>query len=316
MLCVLVNKRSGCSWVKGTQGVSVMRWLIALDESEFSERLIGWMRTFPHPEHTVVTVVHVLEPLAVPEMAGARGQELVRQQQGSMVEALLDRARTLLAQSFETVEVILREGVPSQEILHVIQQHQPDLVVSGMRGFYQSAGFAFGSVSQRLLAYAPCSLMLVPGKVTSRLGLRVMVATDGSPDALRAAGLVKDLPGVREIIVVCVVRPLGVAQAVLDRFQRGESRTMRAGLLRSRRSAARKAIAETLERLQGVQANIRTVVLGGHPAEAIVRAARRDEADVLVLGARGFTGVKALALGSVSQAVAQLATCPVLIVKP
>lgn len=178
-----------------------MRWLIALDESEFSERLIGWMRTFPHPEHTEVTVVHVLEPLAVPEMAGARGEELVRQQQGSMVEALLDRARALLAQSFETVEVILREGVPSQEILDVIQQHQPDLVVSGMRGFYQSAGFAFGSVSQRLLAYAPCSLMLVPGKVTSRLGLRVMVATDGSPDALRAAGLVKDLPGVREIIV-------------------------------------------------------------------------------------------------------------------
>ena len=297
-------------------GAPVMRWLIALDESEFSERLIGWMRTFPHPEHTVVTVVHVLEPLAVPETAGARGQELVRQQQGSMVEALLDRARALLAQSFETVEVILREGVPSQEILHVIQQHQPDLVVSGMRGFYQSAGFAFGSVSQRLLAYAPCSLMLVPGKVTARLGLRVMVATDGSPDALRAAGLVKDLPGVREIIVVSVVRPLGAAQVVLDRFQRGESRTMQAGLLRSRRSASRKAIAETLERLQGVQANIRTVVLAGHPAEAIVRAARRDEADVLVLGARGFTGVKALALGSVSQAVAQLATCPVLIVKP
>jgi len=57
------------------------------------------------------------------------------------------------------------------------------------------------------------------------------------------------------------------------------------------------------------------VVLAGHPAEAIVRAARRDKADLLVIGARGFTGVKAVALGSVSHAVAQLATCPVLIVK-
>jgi len=91
------------------------------------------------------------------------------------------------------------------------------MVVSGMRGFYQAAGFAFGSVSQRLLAYAPCSLMLVPGKVTPGLGLRVMLATDGSPDALRAAGLIRDLPGVREIVVVCVVRPLGAAQAVLAR---------------------------------------------------------------------------------------------------
>ena len=293
-----------------------MRWLIALDESEFSERILGWMRTFPHPQHTVVTVVHVLEPLEVPETVGAKGEELMRQYQGSMVEALLDRARSLLAQSFETVEVILREGVPSQEILHVIQEHQPDLVVSGMRGFYQAAGFAFGSVSQRLLAYAPCSLMLVPGKMTSRLGLRVMVATDGSPDALRAAGLLNDLPGVQEIVVVSVVRPLGAAQAVLDRFQGAESRTMRADLLRSRRAAARKAIAATLEVLKGRPANIRAVVLAGHPAEAIVRAARRDGVDLLVIGARGFTGVKALALGSVSHAVAQLATCPVLIVKP
>lgn len=297
-------------------GAPGMRWLVALDESEFSERILGWMRTFPHPEHTVLTVVHVLEPIELPETLGARGQALVRQQQGSMVEALLDRARSLLAQSFETVEVILREGVPSQEILHVIQEHQPDLVVSGMRGFYQSAGFAFGSVSQRLLAYAPCSLMLVPGKVTSGLGLRVMVATDGSPDALRAAGLVKDLPGVQEIVVVSVVRPLGAAQAVLDRFQSAESRAMRADLLRSRRAAARRAIAVTVEALKGRPADIRAVMLAGHPAEAIVRAARRDGVDLLVIGARGFTGVKAVALGSVSHAVAQLATCPVLIVKP
>jgi hypothetical protein len=37
--------------------------------------------------------------------------------------------------------------------------------------------------------------------------------------------------------------------------------------------------------------------------------------DLLVVGSRGLTGVKAAALGSVSQAVAQLAPCPVLIVK-
>ena len=67
--------------------------------------------------------------------------------------------------------MILREGVASQEILHVIQEHQPDLVVSGMREFCQSAECAFGSVSQRLLANAPWSLMFVPGKVTPGLGL-------------------------------------------------------------------------------------------------------------------------------------------------
>jgi len=60
---------------------------------------------------------------------------------------------------------------------------------------------------------------------------------------------------------------------------------------------------------------VRPRVIAGHPAEAIVRAARRDGVDLLVVGSRGLTGVKAAALGSVSQAVAQLAPCPVLIVK-
>lgn len=78
-----------------------------------------------------------------------------------------------------------------------------------------------------------------------------MVATNCSPGALRAAGLLKDLQGVQESVVVSVVCPLGAAQAVLDRFQGAESRTPRADLLRSRRAAARKAVAATRETLNG-----------------------------------------------------------------
>lgn len=50
-----------------------MRCLIALDESEFSERIVGWLRTFPYSQSTIVTVVHVFEPVEIPETLGARG---------------------------------------------------------------------------------------------------------------------------------------------------------------------------------------------------------------------------------------------------
>lgn len=65
-----------------------MRWLVALDESECSELIIGWMRALPHWKQTGVTVVHVLAPLEVPESIGVGGQQLL-QQQSAMVEALL-----------------------------------------------------------------------------------------------------------------------------------------------------------------------------------------------------------------------------------
>lgn len=212
--------------------------------------------------------------------------------------------------------MILREGVPSREIFQVIQERRPDLVVSGMQGLYRSPGFAIGSVAQRLLSYAPCSLMLVSGKSEPGDGLRAMLATDGLEDAQRAARLVADLSGIREVTIVSAVRPLGAEKTVLDRFQPAESRRMEAAFLRQRRAEARKAIVECRSLLQGASMALRARILDGHPAEAIVRAARRDAVDLLVLGSRGLTGVKAIALGSVSQTVAQLAPCPVLIVRP
>ena len=296
--------------------MATRRWMVALDESGAAEKIVQWMRTFPHPKNTAVTLVHVMGPLEIPEAIGAKGQQLLLEQQEAMVEALLDGARRLLEEAFAAVEVILREGVPSQEILRVIREYQPDLVISGMGGFYQTAGLGLGSVSHRLLAYAPCSVLLVPGKVQRRGGLRVMLATDGSTDAQRAARALATLPELREITVVSVARPLGAEKLVLDRFQGSESRKMQADFLRHRREVAHQAIDDSLEVLKDVPASLRTRVLSGRPAEAIARAARRDGVDLLVVGSRGLTGVKAAALGSVSHAVAQLANCPVLIVKP
>ena len=53
------------------------------------------------------------------------------------------------------------------------------------------------------------------------------------------------------------------------------------------------------------------VALNGPPVEVLVDAAR--DADILVVGSRGRGGFAALVLGSVSQALAHHAPCPLLI---
>lgn len=296
--------------------MGVRRWIVALDESGMAEKIVQWMRAFPHPRNTVVTLVHVLGPLEIPDAIGATGRQLLLQQQEAMCDTALGWAQRLLKETFARVEVITREGVPSQELLRLIREYEPDLVISGRGGFYQAAGFGLGNVSHRLVVYAPCSVLLVPGKVQRGGGLRVMLATDGSADAQRAARVVATLPELGEITVVSVVRPLGAEKLVLDRFHDAESRKMQATFLRHRKEVAHQAIEGALEALKDVQAPCRTRVLSGHPARTIVRAAQREGVDLLVVGSRGLTGVKAISLGSVSHAVAQSATCPVLIVKP
>ena len=60
---------------------------------------------------------------------------------------------------------------------------------------------------------------------------------------------------------------------------------------------------------------IRRILLKGDPAENILSAAKKNKADVIVLGRRGMGRLASLLIGSVTQKVNQLADCPVLTVK-
>jgi nucleotide-binding universal stress UspA family protein len=54
----------------------------------------------------------------------------------------------------------------------------------------------------------------------------------------------------------------------------------------------------------------------GKPADEIVAAAREWEADAIVIGTHGRSGMSRLVLGSTADSVVRQATCPVLVVKP
>ena len=58
-----------------------------------------------------------------------------------------------------------------------------------------------------------------------------------------------------------------------------------------------------------------TDVLEGPPAEALLNAAEAHEADLIVVGSRGFGQFKGLLLGSTSDHVVHYATIPVLVAR-
>jgi nucleotide-binding universal stress UspA family protein len=78
---------------------------------------------------------------------------------------------------------------------------------------------------------------------------------------------------------------------------------------------ARKALAETLAEVSGLEPDvqIRPLVTEGHPAGVLLEAAER--ADLLVVGSRGHGGFTSAILGSVSMHCVLHAHCPVLVVR-
>jgi len=61
--------------------------------------------------------------------------------------------------------------------------------------------------------------------------------------------------------------------------------------------------------------DVTTEILEGDPANQILQAAERAEADLIVIGSRGFGPLKTLLMGSVSQKVNQLAKCSCMTVR-
>jgi len=59
----------------------------------------------------------------------------------------------------------------------------------------------------------------------------------------------------------------------------------------------------------------KVLVAAGHPADTIVRVAREENADLIVMGTHGRTGLQHVLLGSVAEKVVRLASCPVLTVR-
>lgn len=58
----------------------------------------------------------------------------------------------------------------------------------------------------------------------------------------------------------------------------------------------------------------RIAIVEGNPVEAILERAAQDQADVIVVGTHGRTGLRRLLIGSVAEGVLRRAPCPVVVV--
>jgi len=75
---------------------------------------------------------------------------------------------------------------------------------------------------------------------------------------------------------------------------------------------AYKSLSMTLEEKVSEGIKARSIMAKGNPAEEIVRSAKDEKIDLIIIGTHGFTGWRHMLLGSVAEKVVRLAHCPVL----
>jgi nucleotide-binding universal stress UspA family protein len=143
--------------------------VIATDGSDHADRAIQFAARLPLPEAAKLVLVHGVRPFVpFPEVLFPSTREEfqeavteVRRQQQDEGAAVLAAAQGCMAKLGRAAETELRVGDPTTEILAVAEEQQADLIVAGARGASLIEGLLTGSVADRLVNEARCSVLIV-----------------------------------------------------------------------------------------------------------------------------------------------------------
>jgi nucleotide-binding universal stress UspA family protein len=140
----------------------------------------------------------------------------------------------------------------------------------------------------------------------------ILVATDFSPSAVRAVATAADYARhfQAQLIVLHAYRvDIPVASPLT-----GGGYVLPDGFFEHLAKEARLRVEKVASEVAASGVSAIGIAIDRHPATAIIEEAKARKVDLIVMGTRGLTGIKHLALGSVADRVVRTAPCPVLTV--
>ena len=221
---------------------------------------------------------------------------------------LASQARLRLQSYFTNwkIEVAAATGSPAQEILRKAKQWSPDLIVLGCQGRSALARFLLGSVSQKVLNEAPCSVRVCRGTAwKDGSPVRIVIGLDASPSSENAVGAVTNR-----------VWPIGSEVRLVTVLDPAKPRQTESSGTEAPRDLWVTLFVETAEKkLRAADLGVSSRIEVGDPKQVLVAEADEWGADCIVLGAAASPSTTS-ALGDVSTAVVARAHCSVEIIRP
>ena len=139
--------------------------VIAIDGSAHAQDTAKFLARLPLDRKTRVRLIGVVELEPMPRLAPLAARELVRAAIAARQEerrAELEKALGGIALAFEAnvdrVERLIALGLPADEILAAAEG--ADMIAIGARGLGGLQRLLLGSVSERVLNHAPCSVLI------------------------------------------------------------------------------------------------------------------------------------------------------------
>jgi nucleotide-binding universal stress UspA family protein len=273
--------------------------LVAFDGSKTSKHALRQALKFDPYEQKETIVLTVNPPYVGDlELIGVSNiQDVLRGQR----EKILSEAGEIAKEEGVSIKTRLEEGEFFKKIIDIAEEEKSDLIVIGRRGITRLERALMGSVTAKVIGHSQINVLVVPRDSIIKWE-NIVVTTDGSKYSEAAA---------KEAVALtkfwgekCVLHAIAVTRksATQDRIQ-----------------ISNNALKEIQLNAKKENIKVDTLLVKGKPHESIhetiVEYAKEKNADIIVMGSRGRTGIQRLLIGSVTERVIGHTTCPVMVVK-
>jgi nucleotide-binding universal stress UspA family protein len=223
-------------------------------------------------------------------------------------QQLLDRVAEHADPGLRITTRTIADLSPSRALHTLSEREGASLVVIGS-SHHGAVGRVFaGTTAERLLHGSPCPVAVAPlGFARDGSISRIVVGWDRSAEATAAlngaVAIARAVGGELRIVEILDIQWAGTP-AIIP----GSGAELAAQQPAAR---ARASLDEVVASLPG-DVHVETAVVLGNPVGDLVR--QSEDADLLVLGSRGYGPRRAVLLGGVSGRVVRKAACPVIVV--
>lgn len=312
-----------------------MKILIAYDGSKCAEAALDDLVRAGLPETGEFAVMSVAEVWLAPENLRQQWEaenpdsdylnEINRQHDKKSqetiaeFETLANHAATRLRRMFTgwTVTAEAASGSPAWEVLSKAGDFKPDLIVAGSQGRSALGRFFLGSISQKVLTEAHCSVRVARGRVeVDPTPVRIVIGFDGSPGAQATIEAVARRHWREQSEFRLVMATDQAAPSNFDRFVPPTAVQWLEDETKSKIEGMEKIAAPALQILKDANCAATLQIVAGNPKKILIEEAERWHADAIFVGANRFgSRIERFLLGSVSAAVAARAHCSVEVVR-
>jgi nucleotide-binding universal stress UspA family protein len=303
--------------------ITYKRMLVPLDGSELAEVVFAYAKELAGRLGTDVILFHVCAPEEAEQLPMRRAYiehsvEIIRSQS----EELLKKSGAQAGSKTLEVRGEVATGYPAEEIIRYAEANDVDLILMATHGRSGIKRWTMGSVADKVLRVSKVPVWLVRAGVPKEIVYdqlptrKILVLLDGSELAesvlphveavakQRGAGLV-------EVVLLTVCEPMLLPSyyPITMPLSWDDHVTMC-------KRDSEQYLAKIEKWLKDTGLRVRSEVLTGKPADAIVDYVNKNPVNLIVMSTHGRSGLGRWVFGSVAEKVLLGVTSPILLIRP